>query len=331
MEIRDNRALKEYTGQVLADAAYSPKRLALIHTAVSLAATLVLAVISFILSRQIGGTGGLAGLGTRSILETVQTVLQLASTLLLPFWEVGFLYAAIRMARKEDNSPRTLAEGFRRFGAVLRLMLLRGALILAVMFLCSQAATMVYLLTPFSDSYFQLYESFMNGTDPSVLMDDAAMQAVGESMLPMLLMAAVLAIILLIPLLYRFRQAEYVVIDQPRTGAIAALRASNRMMRGNCMAMFRLDLSFWWFYAAQAVLALVGYGDVILEAVGVTLPMSGDTAYFLFYLLYIGGQLLLLWKYRSAVDTAYAVAYDVLKAPKESKPQPQPKNLPWTY
>lgn len=335
MDIRDRRALKEYTGRVLADAAYAPKKLSLIHTAASLAVTLVLVVISFILTRQIDGTGGLAGLGTRSILETAQTVLQFASTLLLPFWEIGFLYAAIRMARKEETGPRALVEGFRRFGPVLRLMLLRSLLAIGVLLLCSQVATTIYLLTPFSASYFQLYDTLMGNaataTDPTALLDEATMQAMAESILPVAIISAVLAIALLIPLLYRFRLAEYVIMDTPGTGAFAALRASNRMMRSNCVAMFRLDLSYWWFYLAQAVIALVGYGDVLLAALGVALPMSADTAYFLFYLLYIGGQLVLLWQVRSAVETTYAAAYDVLKEPQEPKPQPEPKNLPWTY
>ncbi len=323
MELRDRRTLKEYTGQMLADAQYPPKKLTLLHTGASLLLTVVLAIISYLLTRQIGETGGLAGLGTRSLLQTAQAVLQFASTLLLPFWEVGFLYAAIRMARREENGPRSLLEGFRRFGPVLRLLLLRALLVIGVMLLCSQVATTLYLFLPFSDSYFALYEQLMGSAmaDSAALIDDPSLaNAVVEAMLPVVMISAGLAIALLIPLLYRFRLAEYVLMDCPGTGAFASLRASSRLMRGNCVAMFRLDVSYWWFYGAQLLIAAIGYGDVLLEAAGFPLPLSADGAYLLFYLLCIAGQLLLYWQTRAQVETAYAVAYDSLK---EAQRQPR--------
>lgn len=48
---------------------------------------------------------------------------------------------------------------------------------------------------------------------------------------------------------YGFRQAEYVLLDNPRLSAIACLRQSHRLMRGRRRELFRLDLSFlgWRF------------------------------------------------------------------------------------
>lgn len=43
---------------------------------------------------------------------------------------------------------------------------------------------------------------------------------------------------------YGFRQAEYVLLDNPRAGAITCLKQSHRLMRGRRRELLRLDLSF---------------------------------------------------------------------------------------
>ena len=126
MDLLDRRGLKNAAGDALAQASRNPKRIILIHTAVSLGIMLLVAVLDYVLSGQIENTSGLSGLGTRSVLTTVQSILQMVQMAVLPFWEIGYLYAAMKMAVKEPAEPGTLLEGFRLFGPLFRIMLLKG-------------------------------------------------------------------------------------------------------------------------------------------------------------------------------------------------------------
>ena len=74
----------------------NPKRLALIHTAIALGASFLLTLINYLLSLGIADTGGLDGVGTRTLLSTAQAMLELAVMLALPFWQLGIFYAALR-------------------------------------------------------------------------------------------------------------------------------------------------------------------------------------------------------------------------------------------
>ena len=85
MNIRQRRQLKAAAARSLQNAAYDPKKLVLIHTAAVLIFFAVLAVVDYLLEQQIGSTGGLSGLGTRTILATAQQVLQLSEQILIPF------------------------------------------------------------------------------------------------------------------------------------------------------------------------------------------------------------------------------------------------------
>ena len=67
-EIRDNAR------QRLGNKDY--RRLVMIHTGVTVAFALVSILLQFVLAEGIGNTGGLSGMGTRSLLETFQTVLE---------------------------------------------------------------------------------------------------------------------------------------------------------------------------------------------------------------------------------------------------------------
>ena len=78
MEFRNRAALKQAARDSLLASKGDPKRIILIHTLVSLGVTFLLGAISFALEHQISNTGGLSGLGLRSVLSTAQAVLQIA-------------------------------------------------------------------------------------------------------------------------------------------------------------------------------------------------------------------------------------------------------------
>ena len=113
MNIRDRKGLKQTASTRLCESSYDPRLLALLYISVSVGVSLVLAIVTYILQEQIGGTGGLAGIGTRSVLVTVQAVLQLASTLLIPFWDMGLIYTSVQLARGKAAYPVAAHLGFR--------------------------------------------------------------------------------------------------------------------------------------------------------------------------------------------------------------------------
>lgn len=327
MDIRSRRALKDTAAQALTAAPFDPRRLALLHTGAALALSLLLTVVSFLLTRRIDSTGGLAGMGIRSILTTVQSVLMLLPIAITPFWEAGFFCAGIRMARKETAAPDTLLQGFRRFGPILRLALLKAVLTVLVIILSVNIGSTVFLMTPLSGGMAQVLEPMILSQE--LVIDDALMQALLPTMTPMLIIIAVVFLALMLPIVYRFRMAEFAIMDDQSIGALQALGRSNRLMRDNRLALFRLDLSFWWFYGLQFLFTAVGYGEEILALAGVSLPVHPDVAFFGFYILYVLCQVILAWRAGSFVQTTYAVAYDALQAEAADKGAPLVRRFPW--
>ena len=318
MDLLDRRGLKNAAGDALAQASRNPKRIILIHTAVSLGIMLLVAVLDYVLSGQIENTGGLSGLGTRSVLTTVQSILQMVQMAVLPFWEIGYLYAAMKMAVKEPAEPGTLLEGFRHFGPLFRVMLLKGLIFLVLGFVCTYVATQIFVMTPLSTPMLEAMAPVLN--DPT-LMESAAGeealmqvvdQALDDAMLPLLIITGILLCLVYIPISYRLRLVNYSVLENPREGALVAFRRSFRLMRGNCLEMFLLDLSFWWYYLLQILINLVCYGDLILSLAGVSLPWSGELSFFLFYILALAGQFVLYFLARNKVEVTYVTAYHVL-------------------
>ena len=57
---------------------------------------------------------------------------------------------------------------------------------------------------------------------------------------------------------YRFRMAILVMYDNPEIGALECLRRSSQMMRGHCMELFVLDLSFLGWWIACQIVSMLG-------------------------------------------------------------------------
>ena len=89
------------------------------------------------------------------------------------------------------------------------------------------------------------------------------------------------------------------------------------MTKGSRMRLFRLDLSFWWWYVISLLTVLVCYGEEILAALGISLSLPKDAGYFLFMGAYLVLQFVTWYFLRSRVEVVYAQAYDALK-PRQS-------------
>lgn len=326
MAIFDRRGMKQEAEQLLAASGTQARKLVLIHTAVSLGITALLTVINFILTRQIEGTGGLGGLGVRSILSTAQSVLELAAVIVLPFWQIGLIKSVLLLVRKEEAAPASLLEGLRRFFPVLRLNLLRGALYAGIGVFCIYFAAGIFMMTPWSAPLVAAMEPLMTqqnmAYDQMMTAMEAMQPAMDAAVLPLMLIFGGLFCLFAIPLMYRFRMADYLILDVPGTGALGALRHSARMMRRRRLQLFFLDLSFWWFYLLEILIAAVGYADAWLPALGVMLPLSGDVAFFLFFGVHLAGQLALYWWAKAKVALTYGIFYESLEQPPVIQPAP---------
>lgn len=327
MNIRDRRGIRALAAEAISAAPVSPGRLALIHTGAAVALSVVLTVLNFILSEQISGTGGLSGMGVRSVLSTAQMMLSIISMTLMPFWELGFVFAALKLSRRQNAEPQDLLQGFRRFGPALRLSLLQALLYLALAILCINIASFVFVLTPFAAPLAQVMG------DISVTMPDmdAVMNALLSAMVPFYCIFLVILGAIAIPVMYRFRLAQYLIVDDPKIGALAALGTSHRLMRYNRWAMFRLDLSFWWYYVLQLLCVLLAYGDMLAEAFGIALPFSSTAAFFISFAVNCAAQLLIAWRFAAPVAVTYATAYEALQHQYEDAEPLLVKNFPWDF
>jgi len=316
MGIINRQLLKQKAHTALTNASYDPQKMVLIHTAAASIVTLLTAALSFLIEDGISGTGGLGGIGLRTTLSTVSSVLQNITNLVLPFWSFGYLIFILKTLRREQTGPATLLEGFQYLLPILRLLLIRGFIYVAIGFLCLYPSAVIFSMTPLVRPLEALMEPMLNLTseaDIAMYMDDATIAAMTDALLPMLLIYLGMYLAICIPIAYRLRFANYVLLDNPRAGAISALRTSSSLLHRNCLNLFKLDLSFWWYFVIHAALMLVCYGDALLPMLGVTLPVSATTAFFLFYVLYFIGQLIFFWFARNQVEITYAAAYEMLR------------------
>ena len=324
MNIRDRRAIHDSADRAL-NRFPQARQIVLIYAAVICSLSLLSTVVSLVLSDRISGTGGLGNIGLRSVLSTSQSVLPLVNFIVTACLSLGYHTAILSFTRGYDASPRTLTNSFRHFGPILRTVLLRVIIYGGTLLAATYLSAFIFMATPYSEGFVTVmtpYLESMTVLNDSLVIDDAMMATALETMVPMLWILAAVSAVMILPLYYRLRMVDFALADDPQKGAFHAIVKSRFLMRRNRFALFRLDLTLWWFYAAQLVINLVCYGDVLLPLIGVTFPWSDTFSYYLFYGLYLVLQLALYYFGMNRVYAVYAVAYDALM---EDLPQP---NLP---
>lgn len=306
MDIQNRRALKAEASDAL-DSCPNSQRLVTIYAAASVVVMLVVTLADFLLTHLVNQTSGLGSLSTRSFLQTIQTILPYGQLLVFLCWDLGFLNVMLRAARRQDSADRDLLSGFSLFWPALRISLLQFFLFFGILMAAAYLGFLIFLLTPFSDSLEQI---LLSG---SLSMDALLSQDLLTAILPAEIICMVLFSVFAIPLFYRLRMANYCLLDNPRVGALSALRESRVMMRGNRTKLFRLDLSFWWYYLLIFLAGILAYGDLLLASLGIVLPLSSTAASILFYVLYLVALFGIYRLFRCRVDTAYALAYESLR------------------
>lgn len=295
----------------------NPQKTVLIYAGITLGGSFLTLLFSFFVGLLMEDTGGLSGLDTRAWLETLATVAQLLVRIATPLLSMGFLHGALLLAREKAMGPKTLLVGLKRWGLLLRHTLFQGLILLCLGYLSLQVATVVFTFLPGAQSAMALVESLVE--DPAVLsgnLTDAQLVQMVKAFAPAYMIAIVLFVAAFIPVSYRLRLSDFRVMEETPVGAIKATVQSFRLMKGSCMALFKLDLSFWWFYLLQGALTVA---VVILGA----LPQVSDLAYIIGYGVYCLALLLLEYKCLAYVQTTYAVFYQNLLEKANAPTHPQ--------
>ena len=307
----DPKSVKVSAAGLLAQADHDPKKLSLFYTGVTIGFSLICTLLSFLLGLAADRSTGLSGLAMRSVLESGQMVLSMAGTVLLPFWQMGFLYTAFCYSKQRSVDHRCLLEGFRRWGAILRLNILLAIVLTGLLMVCGYIAVMLFTLSPLSDNMAAKLETMLDTTTATTMTPEMLMSLTPYMGWLFVILFAVLIFVGL-PFYYRYRLSEFALLDDA-PGALMAIRQSKRLSWNNRMNLFKLDLSFWWFYLIQIAITVIAYGDALLPALGVTLPIGENGAFWAFYILSMGLQFFFTCRYALYYQTSVALYYNRLK------------------
>lgn len=315
MNIRNPRELKRFAAGRL-EHAPALKKIILIYAAVVLGLTGLNTVAAYVLDLQMDNLSGLSNIGKRNILSSIQSMLPMVLSLVTMCLGLGLTASMLRVARGQYVSEQTLRLGFDRFWLLLRCNILMGFRYLATLFLSVYAGIMLFMALPVSKPAMAVlapYIAQMSALSNELVLDEAAYLQFSQAVWPAYVICGVLFAIAAVPMWYSYRMTSYIIIDKPGMGALMVMRESKQMMRKNRVALFRMDLGFWWYYLALFVAQAICYGDVFLSLVGISLPGHSDLWYFLFMALYLAVLFLVYLFLRSKVDVSYALAYDSLK------------------
>ncbi|MBE6944057.1 MAG: DUF975 family protein [Ruminococcaceae bacterium] len=294
------------------------RKIVLLYALPALSLPLLVMAINLFLDAQFAGTGGLSGIGMRSALETAQTVLSSAISVLLPFWQLGLFFAAMRISRGAPAQAQDLYEGFHRWGAALRLQLLRGMRYFAEILLGVFLGSLVYSVTPFSNGLVEAIAAITEDPTLANISSQELMLLLEErlsfsQLLPPYLFCIAGALILTAPLFYKYRLSDYVLLSSDKPGAFSSIFESAQLMQGNRLWLLRLDLRLWWYYLLMLLAALISYGDLLLPLLGISLPFSENISMVVFVLLSTAVQFFLYYFFRGRIETVYACVYEALK------------------
>lgn len=290
-----------------------PKKVVLVYAGIVALSSLVVTVVQDLLDSQISQTGGIQNIGTRSMLTTADTVLTIAQLLLVMCLTLGYTGSMLRIARGQYASPNSLKAGGERIWVLLRTRLLQMLIMTAAAFALCFLVVNVCLLTPLSNRVIAVMGTV---SAEELLSNGLALMALYSAMLPIIL----IYLVALVPLLWYFsctyRMVDYLLIDRPQLGAFGVLRESRRMMQGNMKMMFRVDLSFWWYYLLQALVSVLIYLNMVLAPFAIGLPP--EVLYWGTVVLYLAADFALRYFFSNKVAVTYALFYDSL-CPKQEQ------------
>ena len=314
-----NRELKQQARERL-EACPQEKKIRLLYGGSLFVISVVYLLADLLISRLTPQTGGLSTIGTRSFMSALSGILPVVTYLLSMCLSFGFMGGMVRISRGQYASPNALRTGFERFWPLLRLTFFKGLITLGFSMGAFYLATILFTLSPFSDRLIQALEPVVSGgsllSEGTMELTEGVIDAVNASLLPLMAIFLVIAAVFVVPLLYRLRMTDYVLYDHPEAGALYAIRESKKMMRFHRLSVFKLDLSFWWFYLALALSYALNYAPMFLSVSGISLPVEGEALSVLCFLLSCAAEFVVIYFLRNRMEVTCALAYNRLK-PKE--------------
>ena len=266
MILRDRRALKERAANVLSGTNFS--KTVLIHAAILTAASVVMGLIQLGLDSWTENTGGLSGMGTRSVLATVSLILSLVFSLATVFWQEGLTATAIRAARGQYTQTWMLKEGFVRWKRILLYLFMLFGLFMGLMIACCYAAAFLTMFMP-ADPQLQTalekisMEQLM--VDPYGVMLQLPQKPLMKVLLPVLIVALSGYAVIAVLLLYRLRFGRYALMDEENT--LPTKMKSIMISTGKSVGFEEVEAKL-----AQLHEAISGSDEAALEVLSRTVP-----------------------------------------------------------
>lgn len=288
-----------------------PKKVVYSYAGILLVVSMLITLADLLLENRISGTGGLSNLGTRAVLSTARQALPMLVSFATMCLELGYLHAMMRISRGQYADHTDLKVGFQHFWPMLRLTLLQSLVYMGLAVLAFQLSYTIFLLTPWAEPLLEmLYPIVESG---ATTLDEAAINAAAGLLTPMFVLFGIAYLAVWIPFLYWFRMASYCLLDNPRAGALAALRASRKLMRRRFGTMLKIDLSLWPYYLANLGMMLVLWMDMIIPLLGISVPLSPDALYLTAYgcsqMIHFVIQITL----RNRAEITYLMAYNAIR------------------
>ncbi len=308
MVIQNYRDIKARAGKTLSYTPWDVKKLVLVFSLVSLCVSPLLLGVDALLSLGMKNAQGLSGLTIYSMLETVSSLLNTAWSIFGLFWTPGILYCALMLLREQDPWPKGLLRGFKKWISLVKYAILIALFLSAFAMVISPVVSIVSL--PFMGQFQEILAAVPeNEADIMAYLETIPQEQLLLATLPMMLLMFGAMLVVLIPLSYRVRLTELILLDEEQIGVREAIRFSFKLTKGSCKQLFFMDLSFWWFYLLIAIVSILpmaanlplfnGWNETVA-----TLACSAVAA-----VLGVGVYMLGIMK----VKTAEAVAYDHLR------------------
>lgn len=305
MVIQNYKDIRSRAKKALDYTPWDVKKLVLVFALVSWGVSFLLLGIDALLALGTEKAQGLSGLGVLSLLETASSALSLVFEIFNLFWLPGILYCGLMLLREQDPWPKGLLRGFKKWKSFVKLTILIYILIFALTMVLAPVISILSL--PFMGGFEEILANMPeNEAEMVAYMEALPADQLMRATMPMLIMAVVAVLFITIPLFYRARLVLLLLLDEEQLGVREAIRFSFKLTKGSCIQLFRLDLSFWWYYLLLALVNILplGAGLIGWSGTAATLGCSAVAA-----ILGIGVYMLGLMK----VNTANAVAYDHLR------------------
>ena len=322
MNLKNPRAIRTAALESLATQPNHHK-VPLVYAGIFSLLSLAVVVVNHIISLKIDNMTGLANMGSRAIFSTISSVLSMVPTIFIIGWEMGYLTCVLRYARRRYVEPLDLKNGFSRFWPILRAKILMGLVYVGLAIGCMYLSVFIFMSLPISNAFYELMIPLMDSVtvmSTAITIDEATLAAASAAMWPAFVIFGVVFLVASLPVFYGFRMVHFCICDNGHRGALAAMKASRTMMKGHKRELFKLDLSFWWFFLLEGLVSVLCYLDFLLPMAGITLPLPEAVSYYGFYVLSLAGQVLLYWAFLNRVTVSRAIFYDAIR-PQESASQ----------